>query len=332
MNRAHATTEKEAYDATSEDLCLTCRLQEDCVHRKRQTDTIRFCELFEEGPTRRDHASAIVDKHSGQLGGMIAILEDIQANYGYLPEHALKVVSERTGRPLADIYGVATFYKSFCLTPRGKHVCSVCMGTACHVRGAPAVAKEFQKQLGVVPGETTDDKEFTLETVNCLGACALGPVAVVDGHYFPQLGLQGVGEILSKTRAGLDYVEVEHDKRVFPVTVCCARCNHGLMDPEHMIEGFPSVRVTISFGRRHGWLRLSSLYGSYTIESKHETPYDTVAHFFCPHCHAELLGSTDCSSCAAPMVPLIVRGGGMIQICSRRGCKSHMLDLTGMAL
>ncbi len=101
------------------------------------------------------------------------------------------------------------------------------------------------------------------------------------------------------------------------------------MDPEHSIEGHPSVRVTISFGRKHGWLRLSSLYGSYTIESEHEIPADTVAHFFCPHCHAELAGATDCPACAAPMVPLIVRGGGMVQICSRRGCRSHMLDVTG---
>jgi (2Fe-2S) ferredoxin len=194
------------------------------------------------------------------------------------------------------------------------------------------VAKQFERRLDVRPGETTDDREYTLETVNCLGACALGPVVVVDGHYFPQVGDRDVDGILSKTQVGLDFIEVEHDKRVFPVEVCCARCNHSLMDPAHSIEGYPSVRVTISFGRKHGWLRLSSLYGSYTIEAEHEIPAETVAHFFCPFCHAELAGAADCPTCAAPMVPLIVRGGGMIQICSRRGCKTHMLDVTGASL
>jgi hypothetical protein len=98
------------------------------------------------------------------------------------------------------------------------------------------------------------------------------------------------------------------------------------------VDDHPSIRVTISFERKHGWLLLSSLYGSYTIECEHEIPQDTVVNFFCPHCHAELAGATDCPACSAPMVPLIVRGGGMVQICSRRGCRSHMLDLDGANL
>ena len=206
----------------------------------------------------------------------------------------------------------------------------MCAGTACHVRNAPAVAEEFQRELGIQPGETTEDREFSLETVNCLGACALGPIVVVDGHYFPQVNTRQVGEIIGKTQVGLDFVEVATDERVFPVEVFCARCNRSLMDPGHPIEGHPSVRVTISFGRRHGWLRLSSLYGSYTIESEDEIPEDTIAQFFCPTCHAELAGATDCPVCSAPMVPLIVRGGGMVQICSRRGCTSHLLDVSGL--
>jgi NADH-quinone oxidoreductase subunit E len=326
------STKPEDDASNAEDLCLTCAHVDDCVHREAQSGPVMFCEMFEEGSLKRDHIAAIVDKYAGSHGAMISILEAIQANYGYLPESALKIVAAKTGASLVDIYGVATFYRAFSLTPRGKHLCSVCMGTACHVRGAPAVAKELEQRLQVKPGETTDDREYTLETVNCLGACALGPVVVVDGHYFPQVGTRDVEEILDKTEAGLDFIEVEHDKRVFPVEVCCARCNHSLMDPAHSIEGYPAVRVTISFGRKHGWLRLSSLYGSYTIESEHEIPHDTVAHFFCPFCHAELAGAADCPTCSAPMVPLIVRGGGMIQICSRRGCKTHMLDITGASL
>ncbi len=281
---------------------------------------------------KTDEILGILDKHEGDRGGLIAILEDIQAEYSYLPAEALKVVAEQTGRSLVDIYGVATFYKSFSLQPRGKHLCSVCVGTACHVRGAPTVAREFERQLGISAGETTPDREFTLETVNCLGACALGPVAVMDGHYFSNIKSTRVRQIIEKTRAGLDEAEVKADLRDFILTVSCSRCNHSLMDPNHLIDGSPSVRVTVSFERKHGWFRLSSLYGSFTVESEYPIPMDTVLDFFCPHCHAELKSASSCPLCSAPMVSMIVRGGGMVQICARRGCKGHMLDLEGGGL
>ena len=271
----------------------------------------------------------IVAKHSKDRGGLISTLEDIQSKYGYLSEDVLRIVAKRTGWSLVDLFGVATFYKSFSLKPRGKHLISVCLGTACHVRGAPIIAGEFKRQLGISGGETTSDNEFTLETVNCLGACALGPMVVVDGHYFSNVNTREVRQILKRARVGLDKAEVKADQRIFPLEVHCSRCNHSLMDPNHLIDGQPSVRVTISFGRKHGWLRLSSLYGSFTLESEYETPMDTVTHFFCPHCHADLTGASNCPQCGAWMVPMIVRGGGMVQICSRRGCKEHMLDLNG---
>jgi len=317
-------------DQISSEICLTCMHLPGCVQRSKQASPILFCDLFEEGEWSADMVAAMIDRYRDQRGGLISILEGIQAKYGYLPENALRIVAERTGRSLVDIFGVATFYRTFSLVPRGRHLCSVCTGTACHVRNSPAVAEEFQRQLGVQPGETTEDREFSLETVNCLGACALGPVVVVDGHYFPQVNTRQVNEIIGKTQTGLDFVEVATDKRVFPIEVFCARCNRSLMDPDHPIEGHPSVRVTISFGRKHGWLRLSSLYGSFTIESEDEIPENTVLNIFCPTCHAELAGGTDCPVCDAPMVPLIVRGGGMVQICSRRGCHSHLLDVSGL--
>jgi NADH-quinone oxidoreductase subunit E len=272
----------------------------------------------------------MVDRNLGQRGGLISTLEGIQAKYGYLPEGALRAVAERTGRPLIDIYGVATFYRAFSLEPRGRHLCSVCVGTACHVRGALQVRDEFVQQLEAEAGRTTADGEFTLDTVNCLGACALGPIVVVDGTAHQRRPAAG----RQHPRHGERGPRLQPHRRPagVPVEVCCARCNHSLMDPENPIEDQPSVRVTISFGRRHGWLLLSSLYGSYTIESEHEIPPDTVANFFCPHCHAELAGAANCPLCAAPMVPLIVRGGGMVQICSRRGCRSHMLDVNGVNL
>jgi len=258
----------------------------------------------------------------------MTILEDIQMQYRYLPEEALRIVAEETKRSLVDIYGVATFYKSFSLKPRGKHLVSVCLGTACHVRGGPAIAEEFEKQLKIKAGETTPDKEFTLEAVNCLGACALGPVAVVDGHYFSKVKRSDVSEIIDMTKRGIDTIDVVTDERLFPLEVSCPRCNHTLMDKNVLIDGYPSIRITTAFNRLHGWLRLSSLYGSFSVESEYKIPHDTVVQIFCPHCHQELSGMLNCPECSTLMVPMIVRGGGIVQICPRRGCKGHMLDLS----
>lgn len=279
-----------------------------------------------------EEMSALVEKNDSKKGELISILEKIQAKYSYLPEDALRDVAKKTGRSLVDIYGIATFYRAFSLEPRGKHVVSVCLGTACHVRGGPAIAEEIQQQLGIKAGETTADREFTLETVNCLGACALGPVVVVDGHYFPNVKTSMVKDILKEARTGLDKIEIETDQRVFRLEVGCACCNHSLMDSRYTIDGHPPVRVTVSFGRKHGRMLLSSLYGSHEVASEFEIPPDTIVHMFCPHCHAELIGSSKCGECNAPMVPMVVRGGGVVQICSRLGCKGHMLDLGGTIL
>lgn len=278
---------------------------------------------------KTDEVVSIIDKHRGRGDGLISVLEEIQSKYSYLPTDALKLVAERTGRSPVDVYGVATFYKSFSLKPRGKHLCSVCLGTACHVRGGQVIAQEFERQLEVKAGETTPDNEFTLETVACLGACALGPIVVVDGHYFSKVNTAKVRSILKRARRGLDKVEIKSDRRIFPVSVSCPRCNHSLMDPNHPIDEVPSVRVTAAFDGQHGWLRLSSLYGSPALESEHDIPVDTVVDFFCPHCHAELRGASNCPECGAPMVAMIVRAGGIVQVCARRGCKGHMLDLNG---
>lgn len=265
-------------------------------------------------------------------GGIISILEEIQVRYGYLPEKALREVSEQTGKSLVDIYGVATFYRSFSLKPRGKHLISVCLGTACHVRGGPTVEKECEHKLNIRPGDTTKDKEFTLETVACLGACSLGPIVVADGHYFSKVIPLKVKQIIDKTREGLDKIEIGKDERIFPVEISCARCNHSLMDPGYLIDDHPSIRVTISFGRQHGWLRLSSLYGSYNIESEYDIPDNILVNFFCPHCHTELRGVGNCIECGSPLITMIVKGGGVIQICSRRGCRGHLLNLSGVGV
>lgn len=274
-----------------------------------------------------EEIQVIVDRHRGRRGELIGILEDIQSKYSYLPEEVLRYVSEKTGRPLVDLYGIATFYRYFSLKPRGRHLVSCCQGTACHVRGAPRVADELQRQLGVQPGGTTPDREFTLETVNCLGACALGPVVVSDGHYFPSVNASTVKSILDKTRQGLDTVDFDKDARVFPVDVSCPRCNHSLMDKTVLLDGYPTIRVTITYGEQHGSLRLSSLYGSHKMHTEVEIPPEELAEFFCPHCHTHLSGASGCPECGASMVPMIVRQGGVVQICPRRTCRGHLLDL-----
>jgi NADH-quinone oxidoreductase subunit E len=270
----------------------------------------------------------ILAKHGRGRGELITALQDLQTEYGYLPQEALRMVADETGRSLVDIYGIATFYRGFALEPRGRHVVSACLGTACHVRGAARVVDELERQLGVRAGETTADREFTLETVNCLGACALGPVVVIDGHYFSKVKTSKVRQLLDEASAGFARAPAGGDGRSFPIDVSCPRCNHSLMDQGFPVDGRPSVRCSVAFDGGYGWVRLSSVYGSSSLAADPDVPAAAVACFFCPHCHAPLAGRSACPACEAPMVPMMVRGGGILQICSRRGCENRMLDIT----
>ena len=145
-----------------------------------------------------EKVKAIVDRYGGNHDSVISILQDVQSEYHYLPEYALRAVAQQMGLPLIQVCGVATFFKAFSLKPRGEHTVTVCLGTACHVRGAQTVLDEVKRQLGIEPGNTTDDMRFTLETVNCLGACALGPILVVDGEYQGQMSSSKVKKVLNK--------------------------------------------------------------------------------------------------------------------------------------
>ena len=146
----------------------------------------------------KEKLQSFVDRHQGKKKSLIAVLQDIQAEYNYLPEDCLRFVAKALGVPLTDVVAVATFYRAFSLTPRGKHVCTVCQGTACHVRGGPRILDEFERRLKVRPGQTTEDGQFTLETVACLGCCAIGPVVVVDRDYHAHTTVRNVGAILKK--------------------------------------------------------------------------------------------------------------------------------------
>jgi NADH-quinone oxidoreductase subunit E len=131
---------------------------------------------------------------------LIHVLHKVQKQYGYIPSEAIHQISRRLKVSESEIFGVLTFYKAFSLEPRGKHLITVCMGTACHVRGAPVVLDEFKRKLGIQPGETTADNEFSLETVNCVGACALGPIVISDGNYQGQMKTREVAKLVEKMK------------------------------------------------------------------------------------------------------------------------------------
>jgi len=148
----------------------------------------------------------IVDKYEEKKTALISILHEIQDRYHHLPEEALRKVASRLQIDLNDLYGVATFYKSFSLTPKGEHAITLCLGTACHVRGGPKILREMTKLLGIQPGGTTKDSKFSLNVVNCLGVCAIGPVMFVDGKFYGEMNLvkaKRIIEKINKKRSGV---------------------------------------------------------------------------------------------------------------------------------
>ena len=138
----------------------------------------------------------IIDKYEGEAGSLIQALIEIQNEIRWLPREALEKVSEKLDVPLSRIRHIVTFYKGFSLVPKGRHEIHVCTGTACHVRGAPRLLDSVQNLIGIRPGETDMDLKFSLETVNCVGCCALGPVMVVDGEYHGKMAPAKSEEVL----------------------------------------------------------------------------------------------------------------------------------------
>jgi len=148
----------------------------------------------------------IIDREACDEGSIISALEKIQQHYRYLPKEALILASQRLGVPLSQAYAVATFYNAFSLKPKGKHCLQICMGTACHVRGSPQLLDQMETKFNIKAGETTPDHLFTLETVNCLGACALGPIVVVNDEYSGQMTVQKSDALMKRLirKEGLD--------------------------------------------------------------------------------------------------------------------------------
>jgi NADH-quinone oxidoreductase subunit E len=150
----------------------------------------------EESKKVKDTITKTLSRYKNDKGMLVSILQDVQKELYYLPEEALKEVSYGLEVPVSRVYSVATFFKAFALKPRGRHVINVCLGTACHVRGAIKVLDSIERKLGIKPGGTTGDFKYTLETVNCLGACALGPIVVIDGKYHGEMSTGKVDALL----------------------------------------------------------------------------------------------------------------------------------------
>lgn len=142
--------------------------------------------------------TAILKKYKGVRGSLITVLQEIQQAEGYLPRPVLERVSRELDIPPSEIFSVATFYSQFHMEKRGRHMVTLCRGTACHVKGGREIQKAVQQELGIGDGETTEDLRFTLEAVACLGACFLAPVIVVDGEYFGKLTPEKAADVLRR--------------------------------------------------------------------------------------------------------------------------------------
>ena len=154
-------------------------------------------EKIDEG-TVCERVETILGKYNFEKRWLISILFDIQNEYKYLPKEALLAVSRKLDIPFAKVYSIATFYKAFSLKPRGRTHITACLGTACHVRGAPRILEEIERAIGIKPGNSTENLEFSLETVNCLGSCALGPIIVVNEKYHGRMTTSQVKSLLKK--------------------------------------------------------------------------------------------------------------------------------------
>ena len=139
----------------------------------------------------------VLQKYKYRHADIISIMQDVQGIENYIPEEAIRYISEKMEINLARIYDIATFYKTFSLVPRGRHIIKVCCGTACHLGGTPQNIDQIKRTLNIEDGETTDDRMFSMETVNCLGACALAPVVVVGEDYYDSVNAGKVEKILS---------------------------------------------------------------------------------------------------------------------------------------
>lgn len=145
---------------------------------------------------------SIIDRYKEEKTPLMMILGDIQNEFGYIPLDVQELVSEKTGIPVAEIYGVVTFYSFFSLKPKGKYIIGCCLGTACYVKGAQLVMDKFSEILGIKPGETTEDGLFTIDALRCIGACGIAPAVSINGKVYPKVSVDQVQEIVDSYKGG----------------------------------------------------------------------------------------------------------------------------------
>jgi NADH-quinone oxidoreductase subunit E/NADP-reducing hydrogenase subunit HndA len=151
-------------------------------------------------PVATKKIEKICARYENEKTPLMMILSDIQKEYGYIPLEVQEIVSEHTGLPVAEIYGVVTFYSFFSLTPKGKYVIGVCLGTACYVKGSQNVIDKFSEILNIKPGETSQDGLFTLDALRCIGACGIAPAVSINGRVYPKVSIDQVSKIISEYR------------------------------------------------------------------------------------------------------------------------------------
>ena len=165
-----------------------------------------------------DRVNEIIDRYDDDRMDSLAVLQDIQREYNYLPREALELVAERLGMPLGEIYRMATFFTAFSLQPKGEYICQVCLGTACHVRGGPRILEALERELNIRVGNTTADDKFSLEAVRCVGACALGPVLMTNEEPHAYMTPDKASELIAQLAAG----EVERAQALPGKSPACA--------------------------------------------------------------------------------------------------------------
>ena len=143
----------------------------------------------------------IIARYTNENTPLMMILSDVQREYGYIPLDVQELISEKTGIPVAEIYGVVTFYSFFSLKPKGKYVIGVCLGTACYVKGSQKVIDKFGELLNIKPGETTDDGLFTLDALRCIGACGIAPAVSINGQVYPKVAVNAIPGIVDNYRS-----------------------------------------------------------------------------------------------------------------------------------
>ena len=151
-------------------------------------------------PVSKEEIRAILNAYPKEQRYCLAMMQDMQRKFNYIPREGMEALAEYLGCPLSSLYSMATFYRALSLKPKGKHIIKLCDGTACHIRGSVNLIGGIKRELGIGAGETSEDGEFSLELVNCLGSCALAPVMVVDGKYYGKVTLEKLPEILDEYR------------------------------------------------------------------------------------------------------------------------------------